>query len=165
MGKNGNCNCKCKNKMQNDCFKLCQVNSLFERIPRRRGGDRWSADLEELEEEVEAEEGEECWGCGAKSCVFKRARHGRLLCRPGRPRGEIIYTAGKAFRDLVEPGSTCWGCGGAHCKIGRDGRCRRVKHSNSIQHWSTKKKKKSIRRKPDAGKGRRGLGAKWMLRM
>ena len=76
-----NANTKCK--MENNCFKLSQVNSLFERIPRRRGGDRWSADLEELEEEVDVEEGEECWGCGAKSCVFKRARHGRLICRPG----------------------------------------------------------------------------------
>ena len=38
---------------------------------------------EDEEEEVEVVEGEECWGCGAGSCVFKRARHGRLLCRPG----------------------------------------------------------------------------------
>merc|ERR1712130_759298 len=115
-----------------------QVNSLFERIPRRRGGDRWSADLEELEEEVEAEEGEECWGCGAKSCVFKRARYGRLLCRPGRPRGEIIYTAGKAFRDLVQPGSTCWGDAGESSiriafSIGRRRRRKRASEESLMQ--------------------------------
>merc|ERR1712037_1059982 len=139
-----------------------QVNSLFERVPRRRG-DRWSAEVDEKwEDEVEEEEvveGEECWGCGAGSCVFKRARHGMLLCRPGRPRGELIYTAGKTFQDLLEPGSKCWSCGGAHCKVGRDGRCRKVQHSNSNQHWSTKKKKKSNRRRSSAaGSGRRRTG-------
>ena len=64
------------------------MESLFERVPRRRD-DRWSsADVkerwdEEEEEEVEEEEGDACWGCGAESCLFKRARNGRLLCRPG----------------------------------------------------------------------------------
>merc|ERR1719295_1288255 len=101
---------------------------------------------EEMGEEMEEAEGEDCWGCGAESCVFKRARNGRLLCRPGRPRGEIIYTARGEFREILEPGSRCWGCGGPHCKIGRDGRCRRVQSSNSNQHWSTKKKKKSRRK-------------------
>ena len=43
--------------------------------------ERW--DEEEEVEEVEEEEGDACWGCGAESCLFKRARNGRLLCRPG----------------------------------------------------------------------------------
>ena len=62
------------------------MESLFERVPRRRGN-RWSsANVEERwddDEEVEEVEGDACWGCGAVSCVFKRARNGRLLCRPG----------------------------------------------------------------------------------
>ena len=57
-----------------------QVESLFERVPRRRNN-RWS----EVEEQVEVEVGDSCWGCGAQTCVFKRGRHGRMICRPLRP--------------------------------------------------------------------------------
>ena len=62
--------------------------------------ERW----DEEEEEVE-EEGDACWGCGAVSCVFKRARNGRLLCRPG----EVCFQKQRAsyafayflFQDLI----------------------------------------------------------------
>ena len=59
-----------------------QVESLFERVPRRRSN-RWSEVEEQVELELDAEVGDSCWGCGAQTCVFKRGRHGRLICRPG----------------------------------------------------------------------------------
>merc|ERR1712223_1948793 len=137
-----------------------QVESLFERVPRRRNN-RWSEVEEQVEEEVEV--GDRCWGCGVQTCVFKRGRHGRPICRPGRPWGEIIYTDGKEFPSTFEPGSICWGCGQEGCEVGLDGRCRSV--DSWKRHQGVKKKKKN--RRGQGRGGRRSLlrEPQWMLRM